>query len=40
MGQGTLGEVWDGSVDPRGGPGRDGGPSVRFKTGWGTIVEF
>ena len=47
---GTIGEVWDssgdpgevrdGSEDPRGGPGRVGGPSRRSGTGWGTLREF
>ena len=39
MGRGTLGEVWDGSLDPRGGPGRIGGPSSRSGTGRGTRWE-
>ena len=30
---GTLKEVWDRSRDPRGGPGRVGGPSGRCGTG-------
>ena len=45
-GQGTLGEVWDGSGDPREGPGRVGGPSgrsrkpsVRSSTGRRTLWE-
>ena len=35
MGRGTVGEVWDGSGDPRGDPGRVGGTSVRSGTGRG-----
>ena len=38
-GRGTIGEVWDGSGDPQGGPGRVEGPSGRFGTGWGTLEE-
>ena len=38
-GSGTLVEVRNGSVDPRGGPGLIGGPSGRFGTGWVTLVE-
>ena len=37
MGQGTLEEVWDGSGDPRDGPGRVEGLTGRFMTGQGTI---
>ena len=33
MGLGTVGEVWDGSGDPRGGLERVGGPSQRFGVG-------
>ena len=33
MGRGTLGEVQDGSGDPRGGPERIGGLSGTFGTG-------
>ena len=33
----TLLEVWDGSVDPREGPGWVGGPSGRSWTGRGTL---
>ena len=32
---GTLQDVWDGSGDNRGGPGRVGGPSWRLGTGRG-----
>ena len=39
MGRGNLGEVLDRSGDPRGGPGRDGGPSRRPGTGQGTLEE-
>ena len=39
MGWGTLGEVRDGSGDPRGCPGRFVGPSGRSETGWGTLGE-
>ena len=39
MGRGTLREVWDGSEEPRGGPGRFVGPSDRSGTGRGTLVE-
>ena len=38
-GQGTLKEVWDGSGDPRGVPGRVGGPSETSVTGQGTHGE-
>ena len=34
------GEIRDGSADPRGGPGRVGGPSGRYETGRGTIGEI
>ena len=37
MGRGTLSEVLDGSGDPRGGPGRVGGPSGRSVSGWGIL---
>ena len=36
---GTLGKVQDGSVDPRGGPGRIGGPTGWFGTGRGILGE-
>ena len=36
-GWGTLGEVRDGSEDPRGGPGRVGGPLERSGMGRGTL---
>ena len=36
-GRGTLGEVWDGSEDPRGGSGWVMGPSGRFGTSQGTL---
>ena len=42
MGQGTLGEVQDGSGEPWGGPGRFKGPlgkSRSFRTGRGTLGE-
>ena len=35
MGQGTLGVVRDGSLNPRGGPGRVVEPSRRFESGRG-----
>ena len=37
MGRGTLGEVRDGSVDPRGGPRRVWGPFRRSVTSRGTL---
>ena len=39
MGQGTLGEVRDGSGYSRGGPVRVRGPSDRYRTGRGTLGE-
>ena len=39
MGRETLGEVWNGSGDLRGGTGRVAGPSERFGTGWKTSPE-
>ena len=43
MGRGTLGDVQDGSEDPRGGLSRVmglvGGHSVRYGTGRGTLGE-
>ena len=36
-GSGTNGEVRDGSLDSRGGPGPVEGPSGRSGTGWGTL---
>ena len=36
---GTLGEVRDGSGDPRGGPGQIVGPSGRSRTGQRTLKE-
>ena len=38
-GRGTLGVAWNGSVDSRGGPGWDGGPSRRPGMGRGTVGE-
>ena len=38
-GQGTRGEVRDGSGDSRRCPGQVGGPSLRSGTGWGTLGE-
>ena len=40
MGQGTLGEVQDGSVDTRGGPGWVEGPTRRSWTGRGGPGQF
>ena len=37
--RGTLGEVRDGSEDPRKGPGRVGGPSGKSWKGPGTLPE-
>ena len=39
MGRGTLGEVWDASMDSQEGPGRFVGPSGRSGTGRGTLGE-
>ena len=39
MGWETLGEVWDGSWDSRGGPGQVGRPSVKCGIGGGTLKE-
>ena len=39
MGRGTHGDVSDRSGDPLGCPGQVGGPSRRFGTGWGTLLE-
>ena len=39
MGRGTYGEVWDGTGDPQGGPGRVGGPSKKSGTCQGTLGE-
>ena len=36
-GRGNLGEVWDGSGDPRKGPGRVVGTTGRSETGLGTL---
>ena len=36
-GSGSLGEVQDRSVDPRGGPGPDKGPSGKSETGVETL---
>ena len=38
-GRDTLGEVWDGLGDPRGGPERVGGPSGRSRTVGGSRGE-
>ena len=39
VGPRRVGEVWDGSVDPRGCPERVAGPSGRSRTGRGTLEE-
>ena len=39
-GQGTLGEVWDGLGDPRGGWGRVGGPTGSSGMGRGKLGEI
>ena len=39
-GGGTLEKVQDGSVEPRKGPRRVGGPSWRSETSWWTHLEF
>ena len=39
MGQGTLGEVRDGSEDLQGGTGWVRGPLWKSRMGWGTILE-
>ena len=40
MGREILGEILDGSGDPRVGPGRVGGTSERSGTGGGTLGEI
>ena len=39
MGQRTLGDVLDGLEEPRGGPGRVGGPSGWSRTGRGNLKK-
>ena len=39
MGRGKLGEVRDGLLDPRGGPGWVGGPNGTSWTVWVTLGE-